>query len=350
MGIKINELVKEVKKSITFENLSNKKIAIDAFNTLYQFLAIIRQKDGTPLKDYSGNVTSHLSGLFYRTINFLEHNIKPIYVFDGIPSELKLNTIRGRREIKEGAQKKMIEAQEAEDFKEAKKFAQQTSKLTPEMLEESKKLIEFMGIPIVEAKSEGEAQSAFLVEKGDAWAIASQDYDTLLFGGERLLRNFAISRSKKVKETKITLDIEYISLQKLLETLKITREQLVEMGILIGVDFFPGIKGIGQHTALELIKEHHSIEKMIEKEITIGKKRIDLEMELVEETKSIFLHPEVNKNYTKLKWNKIRYENVEELLIEIHNFSKSRIESALDRLKKIDSSNVQVSLDSFLKK
>jgi len=350
MGTKINELVKEIKRAITFENLHNRKVAIDAFNTIYQFLAIIRQRDGTPLKDYQGNVTSHLSGLFYRTINFIEHGIKPIYVFDGTPSELKLETIKERREIKEKAKQKMIKAQEAEDFKEARKFAQQTSKLTSDMLEESKKLISYMGVPIVQASSEGEAQSAYIVERGDAWAIASQDYDTLLFGGQRLLRNFAVSRSKKVRDTKITLDIEYVSLPKLLENLNVSREQLIEMGILIGVDFYPGIKGIGQHTALDLIRKHRSIEEMVKNKVSVGKKVIDIDIETIHEIKDIFLNPDVNKNYPKLIWGKIAYEKIEELLIEHHNFSKQRVEGALDRLKKIDSSKVQVSLDSFFKK
>lgn len=105
MGVKINELVTDVKKTITFENLFNKKIAIDAFNTIYQFLAIIRQRDGTPLKDYNGNVTSHLSGLFYRTINFLESNIKPIYVYDGEPPQLKWDTIKERKKKKRSPRK-----------------------------------------------------------------------------------------------------------------------------------------------------------------------------------------------------------------------------------------------------
>ena len=350
MGTKINELVKEIKRVITFENLHNRKIAIDAFNTIYQFLAIIRQRDGTPLKDYEGNVTSHLSGLFYRTINFIEHGVKPIYVFDGQPSELKLGTIKERREVKEKAKERMIKAQEAEDFKEARKYAQQTSKLTSDMIDESKKLISYMGIPIVQASSEGEAQSAYLVEKGDAWAIASQDYDTLLFGGKRLLRNFAVSRSKKVKDTKISLDIEYIALSKLLEHLNISREQLIEMGILIGVDFYPGIKGIGQHTALDLIRKHESIEQMVEKKVSVGKKVINIDIETIQEIKNIFLHPDVNKEYPRLSWNKINYEKLEELLIEVHNFSSQRVEGALARLKKIDSSKVQVSLDTFFKK
>jgi len=349
MGVKINELVKPVIKPITLKTLTNRKIAIDAFNTIYQFLAIIRQPDGTPLKDYEGNVTSHLSGLFYRTINFLEHNIKPIYVYDGKPSELKLETIMQRKKVKEEAKVKMVEAQEAEDFREAKKFAQQTSKLTSDMIEESKKLISYMGIPICEASSEGEAQSAYIVGKGDAWACGSQDYDTLLFGGERLVRNFAVSRSKKVQNTTVTLDIEYISLSKLLEDLEITREQLIEMGILIGTDFFPGIKGIGQHKALDLIRKYKSIKNIVKEEVKVGKTEIALDMEIVSEIKDIFLKPEVREDYPKLIWKKTDFEKIEELLTEKHNFSSQRVENALDRLRKLDSSKTQISLDNFLK-
>jgi len=348
MGVKVNELVKEVKRTITFENLFKKSIAIDAFNTIYQFLAIIRQRDGTPLKDYQGRITSHLSGLFYRTINFLEHNIKPIYVFDGTPSELKLDTIRERRKIKEEAREKMVKAQDAEDFREAKKFAQLTSKLDSDMIEESKKLIEYMGIPIIQASSEGEAQSAYLVEVGDAWACASQDYDTLLFGGERLIRNFAISRSKKVKDTTITLDIEYISLAKFLNNLGITREQLIEMGILIGTDFFPGVKGVGQKTALDLIKKYDTIENILKNEVKIGGKEIFVDSELIVQIREIFLNPDVRKDYKIPKTKKIDFEKLEDLLIEQHNFSKQRVENALERLRKLDSSKIQVSLDDFL--
>ena len=349
MGVKINELVNEVKRTITFENLFKKDIAIDAFNTIYQFLAIIRQRDGTPLKDYEGNVTSHLSGLFYRSINFLEHTIRPIYVFDGKPSDLKLNTIKERKKVKEEAQKKMVAAQDAEDFKEAKKFAQLTSKLDEGMIEESKKLIESMGIPLIQASSEGEAQSAYMVEVGDAWACASQDYDTLLFGGERLIRNFAVSRSRKLKDTTVTLDIEYVSLSKFLNNLGINREQLVEMGILIGTDFFPGVKGIGQKTGLELIKKHESIETILKRNIKVGGKDIELDLELVEQTKKIFLNPNVKKDYTIPKPKKINFERIEELLIEQHNFSKQRVENALNRLRKLDAKKTQVSLDDFLK-
>ena len=349
MGTKINELTKDVKKAITFENLFNKKIAIDAFNTMYQFLAIIRQRDGTPLKDYDGNVTSHLSGLFYRTINFLESEIKPIYVFDGVPSQLKMETIQERRDCKKEAKKKMIKAQEAEDFEEARKYAQQTSKLTSEMIEEGKKLIDYLGVPVVQARSEGEAQSAYMVEQGDAWGIASQDYDTLLFGGKRLIRNFAVKRSKKVKDTTVTLDIEYINLSKFLDSLKISQEQLIDMGILIGTDFYPGIKGIGQHKAYDLIKEYETLDNILKQKVSIGKKEIEIEPEIIEQVRNIFLNPNVEKEYQKPKWKNVKYEKVEELLIEEHNFSTQRVKNALGRLKKLKRNSKQTSLDTFFK-
>ena len=341
MGIKINELVKEVKRTITFENLFQKTIAIDAFNTIYQFLAIIRQADGTPLKDYEGNVTSHLSGLFYRTINFLEHQIKPIYVFDGEPSELKLDTIKARKKVKEEATQKMIEAQDDQDFIKAKKFAQLTSKLDTNMIEESKALLFHMGIPIVEATSEGEAQSAYLVNTGDAWACASQDYDTVLFGGERLIRNFAVSRSKRVRDTTVTLDIEYISLSKFMEHLQITREQLIDMGILVGTDFYPGIKGIGQHKALALIRKYGTIENIIKNE------NLEIEENIIKQIRDIFLNPDIKKDYGKITWRKFDYEKVEEILIEKHNFSAQRIGNALERVRKQESDKKQASLDEF---
>jgi len=349
MGVKISELVNKVKRTITFENIFNKGIAIDAFNTIYQFLAIIRQRDGTPLKNFKGNVTSHLSGLFYRSINFLEHNIKPIYVFDGTPSDLKLDTIKKRRKIKVQAREKMVKAQEAEDFREARKYAQLTSKLDSGMITESKKLIEYMGIPTIQASSEGEAQSAYLVETGDAWACASQDYDTLLFGGQRLIRNFAINRSKKVRDTTVSLDIEYISLPKFLEHLGINREQLIEMGLLIGTDFFPGVKGIGQKIALDLITKYGTIKNILQNKVKIGGKEIIVELDEINQVKDMFLNPDIKKDYKLPKQKKIDFEKLGELLIEENNFSKQRVENALDRLRKLNSSKVQVSLDNFFK-
>jgi len=347
MGVKIRELVKDTKRIITFDNLFNKKIAIDAFNTLYQFLAIIRQQDGTPLKDYQGNITSHLSGLFYRTINFLEGNIHPIYVFDGKPSNLKLEIIRERKERKLEAKAKMEEAQLKGDLVEARKFAQATSKLDEKMIEDSKSLLDFMGVPVVQASSEGEAQIAYMVNKGDVWGSASQDYDTLLFGAKRLLRNFAVTRSRKVGDTSITLDIEWILLPRLLENLDITREQLIEMGILIGTDFFEGVKGIGEKTAYSLIKKHNSIKGIVSKKVKVRGQIIDLNLDLIEKVKDLFLNPSIEENYPLLNKGKPKFDKIEDFLINKHNFSESRVKNALERLKKIDSASKQKTLFDY---
>jgi len=347
MGVKISDLVKPVIKEITINNLLGKKIAIDAFNSIFQFLATIRQRDGTPLKDFEGNVTSHLSGLFYRTINLIEQDIKPVYVFDGPPHELKLKTIRERREIREKQRKKMEDALDSEDQKEARKYAQGTSKLTSDMIEESKLLLKYMGVPYVEAAHDGEAEAARLVNSGAVWACASQDYDSLLFGAKRLIRNLNINRKKKVKNTTINLSIEYINLEAVLKHLDISRQQLVDMGILIGLDFFEGIKGIGEKTALQLIQTHGSIEKIIESGICIKKKPIEIDLDALAKVRSIFFQIEKPTIEPVLKWSNPNKKKIMELLCDRHNFSRERIENAFERLHAKKSQKVQTSLDNY---
>ena len=178
MGVKLKDIIEP--KEITFKDLEGRSVSIDAFNTLYQFLATIRQRDGRPLTDENGNVTSHLSGILYRNSSMIEKDIKPIYVFDGQAPELKSETQAKRREVREEAEKIYKDALAKGDTEKARKFAMRSSKLSPEIIESSKKLLTLMGIPYIEAKGEGEAQAAYLVQKGDAYAVASQDYDCLL--------------------------------------------------------------------------------------------------------------------------------------------------------------------------
>ncbi len=349
MGVKITPLIEKEKKIITFENLVGKKIAIDAFNTLYQFLAIIRGVDGSPLKDYSGQVTSHLSGLFYRTINIVEKDIKPIFVFDGLPNPLKKAEIDRRRAIRKDATKKMREAQDLGRQAEAAKFAQASSRLTSAMISESKEFIQAMGIPIVQAKQDGEAQAAFLVNQNIAYAVGSQDYDSLLFGASRVVRNLSQNRTKKVKSTTVKVDLEWLNLSKILQANKITQEQLVDIGILTGVDFFPGIDGVGAKTAYKLIQTHSSIDSMLEKNIEIRKKPISelLELEMVNKVRNIFLQPEIDPDIPPLKWKKPNPEKIFEILCEKHNFNKDRVTTALIRLKKRSGSTQRTLGDFF---
>ncbi|MFH1106419.1 MAG: flap endonuclease-1 [Candidatus Micrarchaeota archaeon] len=255
MGVQIADIME--KTELSFEEVP-RLVAVDAFNTIYQFLSIIRQADGTPLMDSEGRITSHLSGLFYRTGNLLSKGMTPVFVFDGKPSDMKKRTIEQRAERKREAEEKLAAAREKGDLEGIRVYAQQTSRLTNEMVEESKHLLWLMGVPVVQAASEGEAQCAVMCEKGLVEAAASQDYDTLLFGTPVLVKNLTIAGRRKLPRKNSFIDVvpERIDLQANLQRLGITRKKLVWIGILAGTDFNEGVKGIGAKKALKLVREH----------------------------------------------------------------------------------------------
>ncbi|MBS7247474.1 MAG: flap endonuclease-1 [Candidatus Jordarchaeales archaeon] len=339
MGVNLKELV--IAQQVSIKELSGKVIAIDAMNALYQFLATIRQPDGTSLMDRTGRVTSHLSGLFYRTINFLEEGIKPVYVFDGKPPALKMKTVDERRKLREEAKEKWEEALARGEIEEARKFAQAASFITDEMISESKELLEALGVPYVQAPSEGEAQAAYMVKKGDAWCTASQDYDSLLFGAPRLIRNLAISGRRKLpgKKEYVKVEPELISLEDVLRIHGITREQLVAIGILLGTDYNEGVKGVGVKTALKLIKEHGSLKEIIKVKGYVFEAS-------VEEVEKIFLEPEVTDNYT-LSWRPPKREKIFKILCDEHDFSQERVSKALDRVEATRKETKQTSIERF---
>ena len=326
MGVKLKDIVEP--ESISFKDLEGRVVSIDAFNTLYQFLSTIRQRDGRPLTDEHGNVTSHLSGILYRNSSMIEKDIKPIYIFDGQAPELKSETQAKRREVRDEAEQIYKEALKSGDTEKARKFAMRSSKLSPEIIESSKKLLTLMGIPYVEAKGEGEAQAAYLVANGDAYAVASQDYDCLMFGAKRVVRNLAVSSNLG--------DLEFYQLDKVLRQLNVTREELVDMGILIGTDFCEGLKGVGAKTALKLAHNGQLKEKIAElqKESTHD----------LDEVRDIFLKHNVNTDY-KIKWEKPDKDKLIEFMCYEHGFSVERVSRASDRLKNLNSS--QGSLDAW---
>src|SRR5205807_1923033 len=210
MGINLSDIV--VLEPRKLEDFSGKILAIDAFNTLYQFLAIIRQPNGTPLMDRQGRVTSHLSGLIYRLSNFVEAGIKPVFVFDGEPPRLKARTIRSRGEIKRRAEREWREAVEIGDLATARTKAMQTSRLTGEMIDQSKRLLELLGVPAVQAPGEGEAQASAMARSGTAHAAASQDFDALLFGSPRLVKNLAISGRRKLPRKEVFVEVHPVEI------------------------------------------------------------------------------------------------------------------------------------------
>lgn len=305
-------------------------MAIDAYNALYQFLAIIRQPDGTPLKDNSGRVTSHLSGLLYRTSNLVEMGIKPIYVFDGTPPALKEVEIQRRAAVKQEAQVRYERAISEGKIQEARVYAQATSRLKDYMADDSKTLLKLMGIPWVQAPSEGEAQAAHITRRGDADYCASQDYDSLLFGAPKLIRNVTVSGRRKLPSKNIYVEVipEVVDLRQTLAECGITHEQLVDVGILIGTDFNPdGIKGLGPKTALKLVKEHGTLEKAVPH---IQNAEFPTEPSRI---RDIFLKPVVSDNY-RLEWLEPDIEGVVNFICRGRDFSEERVRNTLERMQK----------------
>jgi len=238
MGVDLGDLLQ--RKKIEIKGLSGKWIAVDAFNTLYQFLSIIRQKDGTPLMDSQGRITSHLSGLLYRTTNLMEAGIKVAFVFDGEAPSFKAGTIAQRAKVRDEAADAWESARAAGE--DGFKYAQAASRISSEILQDARRLINAMGLPVVQASSEGEAQAAYMAIKGSVDLVGSQDYDSLLFGAPQVVRNLAITGRRKLPGKNIYVDVEpeMIDLEEGLKSLGITRRQLVEIGIMCGTDYNPG--------------------------------------------------------------------------------------------------------------
>ena len=322
MGVNLSGLTEP--KTIELQDLGGKTIAIDAYNTIYQFLSIIRQPDGYPLTDSKGNVTSHLSGLLYRTASLIEAGVEPVFVFDGKPHELKMGTINERRERREKAEKEWQKAVQEGDTKKAFTKAQQTSRMTPDILESSKEIISLLGLPVVYAPSDGEAQGAYMCSKGDVYASASQDFDSLLFGAPRLLRNVTITGRRKVPGKDVYRDVktEIIDSQEFLEALGIDRRQLVDMCILMGTDFNAGIHGIGPKKGLKLIKDHGDIESVLA--------HIGEEIPEYQQVRDIFLNGTYSDDYS-VKAGDIDRDAVIQYMKD-RDFSESRVVSALNRI------------------
>jgi len=324
LGTKLGDIIKA--DTISLGQLAGRAIAIDAYNTLYAFLSTIRQPDGTPLMDRKGRVTSHLSGLFYRNLNLIENGVRPVYVFDGTPPVLKAGEIQRRREIRDAAFEAWQQAKEEGRVEDARKAAQASSRLTSEMVDESKKLISSLGIPIVQAPSEGEAAAAQMAREGVVWASASQDNDSLLYDCPRMIRNLTISGRRRMARSKAykTIEPELIDLDLNLKLLGITREQLIDVAILVGTDYNPGMKGIGQRTALKLVLKYGALEKIVAETDT----KLDFPFQ---EIRSIFLNPP-KLDLVAPKWSTLEPEQVVKTLCDDHDFSMERVQGSIKKL------------------
>lgn len=342
MGVKIGDLV--IKDKIELSDLKGKKIAIDAYNTIYQFLTTIRQKDGTPLMNSKGIITSHLSGLFHRSIKLLENDIKIVYVFDGKPPSFKEETVKSRREVKEDAKVKWEKALKSGNLEEAKKYAQMTSKLTPEMVEDAKELLDAMGIPHIQAYSEGEAQGSYMAKVGIVDFCASQDYDSLLFGAPNMIRNLTLSGRRKIpgRNTYIDITPEIINLEKSLKELNITRKKLIWLSLMIGTDYNKGVNGIGPKKGYKIVLESETIEDVY------IKSKCDEGLELWKSIEEYFLNPEIineKPNFNK----KMDYDKIIEVMCDKNEFSVERTKGTLNNFKKIKKELNQPKLGEWFK-
>jgi flap endonuclease-1 len=323
MGIQLTDLIEG--REITLEDIFDKEVAIDAFNWIYQFLSIIRQKDGEPLKDSEGRVTSHLSGLFYRTIKLMEAGMRPVYVFDGKPPEFKKETAEKRRDIRLEAMREWKKALEKKDYEAARKFAKQSATIDEEVIKDSKTLLRAMGLPVIQAPSEGEALCSVMAKRGDVYSIATQDYDSLLFGCPRIIRNLSITGKRKRGDSYITINPEIIVLKEVLESLKISQNQLIIIGILIGTDYNPGgVEGYGPKKALELVRSKKTLKAVL--------KDIIWDFPVSAEDIYEFFKNPITSDY-KLEFRDPDEEEIKKILCDEHDFSEERISNAINKLK-----------------
>lgn len=336
MGLQIGDIV--TRKAVDFSELKGKVVAVDAFNAIYQFLSSIRQPDGTPLMDSQGRTTSHLSGLFYRNISLMAEGMKLIYVFDGEYHELKGKTHEKRYGAKLEAADKYEAAKDEEDVEAMGKYARQLSVLDREKIMESKELLEAMGVAVVQAPGEGEMQCAQLVKDGEAWAVASQDYDALAVGAKRLIQNLTLSRKRKVQGSYVYISPELLTYEDALNKLGLDGDQLISLAILVGTDFNPGgVRGIGPKKALTLVREKKFPIKIFSDLDEQGKLDFDWK-----EVFEIFKKPNVNRE--KVDFPKLDEEKIKEILVERHDFSMDRVEKQLEKLQDIKKASAQKTL------
>ena len=343
MGVALTELL--LIKEIDIDSLQNKTLIVDASMWLYQFLSSIRQRDGTLLMDSKGNVTSHLVGLLSRISNLMQQNVKLAFVFDGEPPLLKKLTLEKRKELKIAAQHNLEKAKEEGDEELMKKYASRTSRLSDEMKEEAKKLVEAFGLPSIQAPSEAEAQASLIVKNGNAYAIATNDADALLFEAPRIIRNVSIAGRKK-KTNKLsyeTVNPDMIMLEDNLKHLGINQDQLIVLAMLVGTDFnIGGIKGIGPKSALKIIKKHENDFDSLFREANWSE---NFEFEW-KEVFDLIQHMKVNNDY-ELKWGQIDEEKIMSLLVDKHDFSEERVKGQISELLKFKEKKEQKGLGEF---
>ncbi len=327
MGILLTPIV--TRETIALSDLRDRTLAVDGNAELYQFLALIRLRDGTPLHDSHGRITSHLNGLFYRVTRLVaEHGVRLVFVFDGKPPVLKSREMARRRAVRQRFEEERDAALARGDTATAYAKSTMTSRLTKEMVGEARELLRLLGIPTVQAPSEGEAQAAHMAAMSPAvWAAASKDYDALLFGAPRLMRFLTITGREFLPSQGTFRPIvpETIELERLLQAWRIDRPGLVDLALLVGTDFNDGVRGIGPKKALKLVQQYGRLEQMPpEIRDAVG------EPDLIAAVRQIYLSPDVTDDFEVQPFAPDR-DGVVRFLCEAREFGRDRVLAALER-------------------
>lgn len=326
MGVALTPIIE--KRVVGLDAFRGRTIAVDGNLELYQFLSVIRLRDGSPLRDASGRITSHLNGLMFRSTRLMaDYDIRPIFVFDGMPPALKAREIEKRRTAREKAAKEYDLAIRGGDYGVAWSKAVMTSRLTREMVNEAKTLLGLLGIPFLQAPSEGEATAAALAKDGVAWAVGSKDYDSLLFGAPRLARFVGVGSREFLPSRGVSRPVspELIELESWLATIGLRREQLVDLAILVGTDFNEGIPGVGPKRALKLIREFGSIDSLPAEFRSALPNNSDA-------IREFFVRPPIAAAEDIVRGS-LDLAGATRYLCDERGFARHRVESALDRLR-----------------
>ncbi|MCL7036929.1 hypothetical protein MKW94_014919 [Papaver nudicaule] len=324
-------------KQETLESYVGREIAIDASLSIYQFLIAVGRNGTGMLTNEAGEVTSHLHGLFSRTIRLLEAGLKPVYVFDGKPPDLKRQELAKRSLKRSDATEDLAAAIESGDKEDIEKFSKRTVKVTKQHNDDCKLLLKLMGLPVVQAASEAEAECAALCKRGKVYAVSSEDMDTLTFGAPRFLRHLM------GPTTKVPV-VEY-DIEKILTELNLNMDQFVDLCILCGCDYCPTIRGVGGKTALKLIRQHGSIESILE---NINRQRYPIpENWMYEEACHLFREPLVSSDDQQpdITWTGPDEEGLKKFLVEENGFNHYRVTKAIQKIE-VSNKSSQIRLTS----
>ncbi|XP_038218497.1 flap endonuclease 1 [Zerene cesonia] len=336
----IADIAPQAVKEMEIKNYFGRKVAIDASMSLYQFLIAVRS-EGAQLTSVDGETTSHLMGTFYRTIRLVENGIKPVYVFDGKPPEMKSHQLNKRAERREEAEKELQKATEAGDQASMEKFNRRLVKVTKQHGEEARELLKLMGVPVVEAPCEAEAQCAAMVKAGKVYAVATEDMDALTFGSNVLLRHLTFSEARK-------MPVQEFHLDQVLSGLELNHSEFIDLCILLGCDYCGSIRGIGPKRAIELIRQHRSLEEVL-RNIDTKKYQPPEDWDFTN-ARRLFLEPEVkDAGEIELKWTDPDEDGLVKFLCGDKQFNEDRVRNGAKKLLKARSGTTQGRLDGFFK-